>query len=172
MLHDSDSPAYVDGKPVNAAKLEQIHAEEHPGWATVYEGKTYHIGYHYVILPDGTVEQGRPDHCIGAHTIKHNDWLGICLIGGFSTHRHWYPEHPTSAQITSLLTLCETLMSKYHIPPERVKRHRDLRLTFCPGDRFPYTEIIQSLRAYAAVHPETRPDTERLVALPGRSVQR
>jgi N-acetyl-anhydromuramyl-L-alanine amidase AmpD len=147
VLHDSDSPAVVNGIPINAEALERIHAKDHPNWATVFEGKTYHIGYHYVILPDGTIEKGRPDHCIGTHARKHNDWLGICVIGAFSKHRRWQPSTPTEEQVESVIALCRELMQKYHIPLERVKRHQDVNYTDCPGARFPYDRIIAALSA-------------------------
>jgi hypothetical protein len=173
VLHHSESPAVYHGVRMNAARLEDIHHHEHPDWKTVYAGKTYYIGYHYVILPNGVVEQGRPEGCIGAHARSHNDWLGICLIGGFQTNNRWFPEQPTKAQMRSLVTLCERLMSTYHIPPDYVKRHRDINDTYCPGDRFPYNTLLTELRAYAAVHPETRAIPGRIVSLdrpppPGR----
>ena len=41
------------------------------------------IGYHYVILPDGTVEHGRPLFYEGAHVKKYNHCsIGVCLVGG------------------------------------------------------------------------------------------
>ncbi|HLK60272.1 MAG TPA: peptidoglycan recognition family protein [Chthonomonadaceae bacterium] len=168
LFHHSDSPGIVGGKPMNAARLDAMHAAQHPDWAIRYEGRVYHIGYHYVILPDGTVETGRPERCQGAHCPHYNDWLGICLIGAFSTidNPNWHPTKPTKAQIKALLTLCQGLMSKYHIPPENVRRHRDVRETYCPGGRFPYAEILAQLQAYAAKHPETQPNTPRLVAPP------
>jgi hypothetical protein len=169
VLHDSDTPAIAFGHHINAAQLEAIHAHDHPNWATVFEGKTYHIGYHYVILPDGKIEQGRPDHCPGCHTKKHNNWLGICVVGAFSTNRHWWPSSPTHAQVASVISLCKRLMAKYHIPLSRVKRHRDLRDTWCPGDRFPYRTILAALRphvpagreiALAAPHAATAGERE------------
>ena len=40
------------------------------------------ISYHYVIIPNGTVQVGRPENVIGAHAEGHNtDSIGICLIG-------------------------------------------------------------------------------------------
>lgn len=154
LIHHSDTPAKMHGVTFNAAALDRIAQQR--GFAVTYEGKTYHISYHYVILPDGTVEKGRPDHCQGAHCPKFNNWLGICLIGDFHQKNHWWPSVPTDAQKTSLVTLCESLMSRYHIPPENVRRHRDVHLTWCPGNRFPYQEIVKQLRAYSAIHPETR----------------
>jgi N-acetylmuramoyl-L-alanine amidase len=137
----------------DAATLDRIAKKR--GFSVTFEGKTYHISYHYVILPDGTIQTGRPDHCQGAHCPKYNNWLGICLIGDFHDKTHWWPSTPTEAEKTSLVSLCESLMSKYHIRPENVRRHRDVRETWCPGNRFPYGEIQKQLHEYSNVHPET-----------------
>lgn len=41
------------------------------------------VGYHYVILLDGTIQKGREDDKIGAHcTGQNNDSIGISFIGG------------------------------------------------------------------------------------------
>jgi hypothetical protein len=168
LFHHSNTPGIIGGKPMNAARLDAIHAAEHPDWAILYQGRVYHIGYHYVILPNGTVETGRPERCQGAHCPHYNDWIGICLIGAFSTvdNPDWHPIRPTKQQIGALISLCQRLMSQYHIPPENVRRHRDVRETYCPGGRFPYDEIIARLQVYAIAHPETRPTTTRLVSPP------
>ena len=110
------------------------------------------------ILPDGTVQKGRPDHCIGCHAPHFNTWLGICVVGNFdpSNHHHWKPSRPTARQLASLIALCERLMSEYHFGPDHVLRHRDTKQTWCPGRRFPYAAVIARLREYAATHPETR----------------
>ena len=159
VFHHSFSPGRMGGHRVGIADLSKMHAEEHPGWGQVYKGKTYYIGYHYVIQTNGNVERGRPDLCPGAHARTFNNWLGICLIGDFATHtiKHYQPDHPTHAQIESLISLCESLMAKYHIPPEMIKRHRDVNITWCPGDNFPYAKIMARLTAYAKAHPEMYP---------------
>ena len=159
VLHHSFSPGIVHGRHQGLADLTKIHQEDHPGWAQWYEGKMYYVGYHYIIRTDGVIEQGRPDLCPGAHARTFNNWLGICLIGDFATHtRHQYkPNHPTAAQMKSLIALCESLMAKYHIPPEMIKRHRDVNVTYCPGDNFPYRRIIATLSGYAKKHPEMYP---------------
>jgi N-acetyl-anhydromuramyl-L-alanine amidase AmpD len=137
----------------NADTLDRIAQKR--GFSVNFEGKTYHISYHYVILPDGTIETGRPEHCQGAHCPKYNNWLGICLIGDFHDKTRWWPSKPTAAEKDSLVSLCESLMSRYHIRPENVRRHRDVRETWCPGNRFPYGEILAQLKEYSAQHPET-----------------
>ena len=44
VLHSSMTPGKVHGIPIDADRLEQIHADDHPQWATTFEGKVYHIG--------------------------------------------------------------------------------------------------------------------------------
>src|ERR1700722_13695431 len=58
LIHHSDTPAKLHGVTFNAAALDRIAQER--GFSITFEGKTYHISYHYVILPDGTIETGRP----------------------------------------------------------------------------------------------------------------
>ena len=159
VLHHSYTPGKVDGEYVGLKTLSDLHQQMHPGWREEYEGKTYYVGYHYIIRTDGVVEQGRPDLCPGAHARTFNNWLGICLIGNFATHtsKHYKPDHPTRAQMKSLVALCESLMAKYHIPPQMVLRHRDVNVTWCPGDNFPYRSLIATLTDYAAKRPEMYP---------------
>ncbi len=41
------------------------------------------IGYHYVIRRDGYIEEGRPEHVVGAHAKGFNRHsLAICMVGG------------------------------------------------------------------------------------------
>ena len=166
ILHSSDSPAVVRGIKIDAARLEAIHAHDHPQWATEFEGKVYHIGYHYVVLPDGTVEQGRPDHCRGCHAPHFNECIGICTIGCFDPdikYQGW-PYRPTDAQLNAIIKLCEELMTKYHIPANNVVRHYDTKATWCPGRRYPFEKIKSELDAFETSHPEIR--SAKPVALP------
>ena len=159
ILHASDSPASYHGVVINAAALERIHAHDHPEWATEYEGKLYHIGYHYVILPNGEVERGRPDHCKGCHAPHFNDCIGICMIGCFdpSIKYQGWPTVPTNAQVKAITKLCEELMTKYRIPVENVLRHYDTKRTWCPGRRYPFKKIKKDLTEFTLAHPEIRP---------------
>jgi len=130
--------------PTDATVIDHLH--ESRGFSVLCDGHLYHIGYHYVILPDGTVQSGRPERCLGAHTLGYNNALGICLIGNFSTVAN--PEgrlgiiRPTKAQIHSLVVLVNDLKTKYLIPCARIQRHQDLKIgTLCPGDRFPWSYV-------------------------------
>lgn len=65
--------ATKEGKFFDAADIDKMHKAR--GWSG--------IGYHYVVLLDGTVEKGRPDEKIGAHVKDHNkDSIGVVYIGG------------------------------------------------------------------------------------------
>ena len=69
VIHCSDTPDTLD---LSAKDIHKMHLSF--GW----DG----IGYHKIIKRDGTLENGRPDFWIGAHTYGLNKKsLGICLIG-------------------------------------------------------------------------------------------
>ena len=68
-IHTSASP---QGRGDNAETIHRWHKEK--GWSG--------IGYHDVILEDGTIQSGRPHYWKGAHVGSLNkDTIGVCLIG-------------------------------------------------------------------------------------------
>ena len=94
----------------------------------------FYVGYHYVILFDGSVIQTRRDNEIGCHTIPNEGKIGICLTGNFMT------DIPTSDQIVSLTALTNKLKIMYNI--KEVYGHRDFSNTECPGDNL-YIWVLQ-----------------------------
>jgi len=70
VIHCSLSP---QGRGDNAETIHKWHINPPHN----YDG----IGYHYVILEDGTIENGRPEYWSGAHAYPQNKAIGICLIG-------------------------------------------------------------------------------------------
>lgn len=147
VFHHSETPGKVGKLAINAARIDAMHKKKRD-WGRLYNGKMYYIGYHYVILPGGEVEAGRPELCVGSHAKGHNNWLGVCLIGAFSKHdgHKWEPSHPTTEQIDALVKLCVKMIRKYDIPLDHVKRHSDVWQTWCPGERFPYAEVMARIR--------------------------
>lgn len=149
IVHHSGVTVTREGKPITLEVLDNAHRRRDFG--VYYWGRTYHIGYHYLIFADGRVEQGRPERCIGAHTFGHNSTVGICLIGDFSTAsnpdgENGLPE-PTEAQMEALIKLSRELRTRYNIPVERVRRHLDLNSdTECPGDRFPFETYLSRVK--------------------------
>ena len=111
IIHCSDSP---QGRGDNAAAIDRWHKER--GFGTVgTDGKVYHIGYHYVILEDGTIETGRPLVTSGAHCKGHNgNSIGICMLGIDSF---------TEEQYKALAGLVSNLMVEYKISPKQVRGH-------------------------------------------------
>jgi N-acetylmuramoyl-L-alanine amidase len=112
VVHCSDSP---QGRGDTAKTINRWHLEKK------WDG----IGYHSVILEDGTIENGRPIYWKGSHVGAFNsESLGVCLIGkgGDATQEQ-------------LLSLHEQLMRWLTLFPDaEICGHTDLdpRKT-CPG---------------------------------------
>ncbi|MGH9930663.1 MAG: peptidoglycan recognition protein family protein [Pyrinomonadaceae bacterium] len=149
IIHHSAVAPPFDGTPVDAPTIDRIHKRR--GYEIFYWGKFYNIGYHYVILPDGTVQKGRPELLQGSHTEGYNSYIGICLVGNFSSADNAAGSRglstPTEAQINALIELCRSLQQRYNFPPERILRHSDVSpKSECPGDRFPFEEFRARLK--------------------------
>jgi hypothetical protein len=135
--------------PANVKQVDRFH--EARGMSILCSGKVYHVAYHYLILPNGNIKRGRPERCQGAHATGYNSYLGISLVGDFSTADNPHGEKglpaPTQKQMASLAKLTKQLMSRYRIPVTRVLRHSDVSSTQCPGDRFPFLAFRRMLRS-------------------------
>ncbi len=94
------------------------------------------IGYHFYVRKDGRIYRGRPENWIGAHTVGHNEKIGICAEGNFEQ------EQMTQAQKNALIWLLEYLRSKYGCL--EVFGHRDLDATACPGKNYPFADIVKA----------------------------
>jgi hypothetical protein len=130
--------------PVTISTIDALH--EKRGYSVYFWGRVYHAGYHYLLLPDGTVQRGRPENCIGSHTRGYNQMIGICLVGNFSSREKSEgtseESAPTSQQIKTLVQLIIAIRARYAIPCNKIYRHNDLNTaTLCPGDRFPWQAI-------------------------------
>ncbi|CBY83688.1 N-acetylmuramoyl-L-alanine amidase [Helicobacter felis] len=100
------------------------------------------IGYHFVILLDGTIEIGRALQQIGAHCKGHNKTsVGVCYIGGLD--ESGAPKNTlTDSQLTTLLTLCRELTQKY--PRAKIYGHKD----FNPAKACPSFEVKEVLKEF------------------------
>ena len=97
------------------------------GWAGV--------GYHYFVRKDGSIYKGRPDNAIGAHCQGSNtNTLGVCFEGSYNT------EIMPEIQLNAGRELIDYLKKKYGIG--RISKHRDHMSTDCPGNNFPWNELI------------------------------
>lgn len=92
IVHCSDSP---QGRGDDASTIHDWHLER--SWAG--------IGYHWVILEDGTLQMGRPEYWVGAHASGDNsDSIGIVLIG---------KDEFTKDQYAALYILIRAIMKRY-----------------------------------------------------------
>lgn len=127
--------------------LDRFHAAR--GFSIVCGGRTYHVAYHYIILKNGNIELGRPDRCEGAHTHGFNGYIGIVVVGDFSSQDNRDGRKgaikPTAQQIARLIELCRHLREQYHIPIQHVLQHGDVGRTDCPGDNFPFRQLLAAL---------------------------
>lgn len=107
VVHCSDTPK---GKPFTAKDIDLWHKER--GWTK--------IGYHFVVLLDGKIEEGRAIAEVGAHAEGYNqNAIGVCYIGGAKGE-----DTRTEAQKTALKKLITELKAKYP-SIKKVLGHRD-----------------------------------------------
>lgn len=106
------------------------------------------IGYHYVVRSDGTIERGRPEDTVGAHsgTEGNPDSIGICLTGNFTETA------PAEAQIDSLVWLIQDIILRYG--ELNVIGHCDVMATACPGKLFPWQDLHNRLSSQVDDLPE------------------
>ncbi len=139
--------------PSGEKEVDEYHQRR--GFEIYCFGQVYHVAYHYLVLPDGSVQHGRPERCEGAHARGYNSYIGISVIGDFSSRDNPKgtkgPEKPTPKQLETIVELCRTLRQKYRIPLQHVVRHSDIASTDCPGDRFPFNRLLSRLEAEAKV---------------------
>lgn len=92
------------------------------------------IGYNFFVSRDGKVFRGRPEDVVGSHTKGYNSKsIGICFEGDYTV------QSMPKAQLEAGKELVAYLKDKYKIT--KVKGHRDLMVTSCPGKNFPFDEI-------------------------------
>lgn len=88
------------------------------------------IGYHYLILLDGTVMPGRPVNEIGAHTLGHNqNSIGICYVGGLDKNGK-AKDTRTPEQKLAMYKLIYDLLQSY--PKAVVHVHNEFANKACP----------------------------------------
>lgn len=80
-------------------------------------------GYHFVVLPDGTIETGRYLSEIGAHVSGQNSRsIGICYVGGLDANGK-PADTRTPEQKEALIWLLSRLVVMF--PDAKIKGHRD-----------------------------------------------
>lgn len=90
------------------------------------------IGYHFVILRDGTIERGRAVEMAGAHCKGNNaDTIGVAYVGGINENKQ-SADTRTGAQKIALNVLLSDLVKQYPTI-RKISGHRDYCNTACPS---------------------------------------
>lgn len=112
-----------------AATIRRWHVQER-GWDD--------IGYHYIVMPDGTLYPGRPTDRMGAHTYGYNrDTLGVLLIESRKIRSITnFSDYFTEAQRSTV----SALLKRHHI--SFVKGHNDFARTLCPGFKVKMSDFL------------------------------
>lgn len=107
---------------VDATTIDRWHKSR--GWKG--------IGYHFVVLMDGTVQKGRYMDDTGAHTSGLNSTsIGVCYIGGVKKDGRTPKDTRTDAQKESLINLLKFL--KVVAPSATIHGHNEFAPKACPS---------------------------------------
>lgn len=135
-IHCSFSP---QGRGDNAHDIDLWHTQK--GW----DG----IGYHYVILEDGTIQKGRWVDYAGAHVKGHNgNSIGICRIGGMDPNdKSKGKRDATPEQIKAIIDLSRVLINEYELSPDDVIGHNEYPKVWKTCPEMDMENIRENLRS-------------------------
>lgn len=116
---------HADASSCTPEQIHQWHLSR--GWAGA--------GYHFLVRKDGTIYRLRPEDKVGAHAYGSNyNSIGICAEGEYMT------ETMPDEQKNAIVELIKYLQNKYNI--NIIQKHKDVCATSCPGDNYPFDEIV------------------------------
>ncbi|MCJ8521304.1 hypothetical protein ABID21_004422 [Pseudorhizobium tarimense] len=118
--------AAADIANVDVSEIDDWHRKR--GWKG--------IGYHYVIiddrhgsLPDGALQEGRPEEEVGAHVAGLNRFsIGVCCVG------HGDRRDFTVKQKDTLTDLLAQLAQRYDVPVENIIGQREVNRLIDRGE--------------------------------------
>jgi hypothetical protein len=124
-----------DGQTVDWDGIKHYHMQE-KGWSDI----GYHAGVER-INGELTTLTGRPIDMVGAHTIGHNDTLGICIVGNFDQ------APPDEELLTYAAQVTAGYLRLAGLPVESIHRHHEYAEKSCPGKLFPWEHFIELVQA-------------------------
>lgn len=120
IIHCTATP---EGRAVSVETIRGWHKAQ--GWKD--------IGYHWVVLLDGTVKPGRPEAEIGSHVAGHNTGtLGVVYVGGLAVDGKTAKDTRTPAQHAALLAHVKALIARYPTV-KKVTGHNQYANKACPS---------------------------------------
>ncbi len=113
---------------LSVARIAELHiAEDAARGKEAWPG----IGYHYLVLEDGVIEQTNHLETASFHVARHYGYaVGVAFAGSFMNGKI-----PTSTQLRAGAHLVAWLMQELNVPLARVWGHREFpdNMTVCPG---------------------------------------
>jgi len=120
IIHCAATP---EGVNFDINDIRKWHVDER-GWSDV--------GYHYIILLDGTIQKGRPTNKQGAHCLGHNSKsIGVCYIGGVDKYSK-SKDTRTDAQKVALKALVFMIKDQFKTISS-VHGHNEFSKKACPS---------------------------------------
>lgn len=122
-LHHSGSPKPLTPQddPVKKLRALQEWGKNDRNW--------WDVPYHFLILLDGTIYEGRDYHYIGETNTKY-DPTGHFLISVMGNYNR---QKPNEAQINAITDLMAWAVQEFNVPLDKIYGHCDLAATSCPG---------------------------------------
>lgn len=118
IIHCAATP---EGRDVSVETIRAWHKQR--GWND--------IGYHYIVLLDGTIKEGRPVSKTGAHVHNRNkNTIGIVYVGGVDKSGK-AKDTRTPAQKDALLWLTKNLAKMYNV--SLISGHNQYAAKACPS---------------------------------------
>lgn len=113
---------------LSVARIAELHIAADPARGKeAWPG----IGYHYLVLEDGVIEQTNHLETASFHVARHYGYaVGVAFAGSFMNGKI-----PTSTQLRAGAHLIAWLMQELKVPLARVWGHREFpdNMTVCPG---------------------------------------
>ena len=129
------------GDPKPFTSVDYSETANHLEWVREYHRSRgfQDIGYHFAIDRSGRVWQLRSLKYQGEHVRNNNPHnIGVVVLGNFEM------QSPTAAQKERIRTLGNLLRKQYRLDIKRVKTHREIVKTDCPGNTMqPYMVQIR-----------------------------
>ncbi len=137
-------PLVFEGGLQARSKTEKIILHHRAGFGDILSIHKDHIkkgwagiGYHFYVRCDGSIYRGRPIETMGAHCQgKNTESIGICFEGDFTKESMGKEQLEAGRK---LLAYLEEIYGKDF----RIYKHSDFSVTECPGDKFPFDEILK-----------------------------
>lgn len=120
IVHCTATP---EGRDVSVATIRGWHIGQ--GWKD--------IGYHWIVLLDGTIRPGRPEAQIGSHVAGHNTGtLGVVYVGGVAADGKTPKDTRTPAQRAALTAIVQALLARYPTI-RKISGHNQYAAKACPS---------------------------------------